>query len=515
MELILGYELLESYKRLPYKVWYALAEFVDNSIQSCRNHPGMAEIYNENGETLTVSIDYDSSKANGYIRIDDNAFGMNGEVLRKALILGKRPDNDKGLSKYGMGLKTSAFWFGDQWEITTTEYGSELKYSLKVDLDEIIAAEKEFHAEQEKTGGILQYKSSIDVTESTCDANEHGTTIIITKLHQRITPTRANNCKMYLGSIYRKDIEKGTLNLQFQGEEVNYEKANLTSKLLKDEDGNDYFRSFQLDINGKIVDGWAAILKNGSRNLGGFALIQADRVIQGWPTNYRPITLFGDQDGGSNTLTNQRLFGELKLDGFEVSHTKDNILFSDDDELKLDEKLQEELADFKKVAAGFRLKDLEVKEEFDFKTAINSVLGYVKRSEFKDTLFTKSVLPSEVIEKSNEEVVARLSSASHEELVVEIDNVEVKVIISSDSSVYDPYLIVQLKSDKNKITIIINKNHTYWGELSSPGSIFDFIVSCIYDGLSEWKAYYIVGNLEPDTIKSIKDTFLRLPLNFK
>jgi hypothetical protein len=515
MDLILGYELLESYKRLPYKVWYALAEFVDNSIQSCRNHPDIAAIYKEDGETLTVSIDYDSSKANGFIRIEDNAFGMNGDVLTKALILGKRPDNDKGLSKYGMGLKTAAFWFGDQWEISTTEYGSETKYTLKVDLDEIIAAEKKFHADQAENGGDLQYKWKIDVTESPCDAHEHGTTITITKLHQRITPARANNCKMYLGSIYRKDIEKGTLNLIFQGDEVNYEKANLTSKLLKDEEGNDYYRSFTLDINGKTVEGWAAILRNGSRNLGGFALIQADRVIQGWPANYRPITLFGDQDGGSNTLTNQRLFGELKLDGFEVSHTKDNILFSDDDELKLDEKLQEELGDFKRIAAGFRLKNLDVKEEFDFKSAIDNVLGYVNRSEFKDTLFTKSVLPNDVIEKSNVEVMSRLSSISHEEMIVDIDGIEVKVIISSDSSVYDPYLIVQTKSDKNRLTIIINKNHTYWGELSSPGSIFDFIVSCIYDGLSEWKAYHIVGNIEPDTIKFIKDAFLRLPLNFK
>lgn len=74
---------------------------------------------------------------------------------------------------------------------------------------------------------------------------------------------------------------------------------------------------------------------------------------------------------------------------------------------------------------------------------------------------------------------------------------------------------MRLKSQKNKLTIIINKNHTYWDLLSSPGSIFDFIVSCIYDGLSEWKAYHIVDSIEPDTIKSIKDTFLRIPLNFK
>jgi len=515
MELILGYELLESYKRLPYKVWYALAEFIDNSVQSYRNHPDLRDVLEENGKALKVIISYNNSKTNGFIRISDNAFGMNEEVLRKALILGKRPDNDKGLSKYGMGLKTSAFWFGDKWEITTTQFGSASRFTFTVDLDKIIEAERNFYQQQSDNEHHSQYKSFIEVIESECEPTEHGTIITISSLNQTITPSRANSCKMYLGSIYRKDIEKGILELEFQGEDVNFEKANLTSKLLKDEDGNDYFREFELDINGKTINGWAGVLKNGSRNLGGFALIQANRVIQGWPTNYRPITLFGDQYGGSNTLVNQRLFGEIVLDGFEVSHTKDTILFSDDEELILDQKLQEELADLKKVAAGFRLKDVEMQNEFDYKTAINSVLDFIKRGEFKDALFTKSVMPSEIIEKSNEEVLERLSKAVHEELLANIDNVEVKVIISSNSSAYDPYLIVRTKSDKNKITLIINKNHPYWHELTSSESIFDFIVSCIYDGLSEWKAYYIAGNIEPETIKSIKDTFLRLPLNFK
>jgi hypothetical protein len=31
-------------------------------------------------------------------------------------------------------------------------------------------------------------------------------------------------------------------------------------------------------------------------------------------------------------LVNQRLFGEMELDGFAVSHTKDEIIFIDDEE---------------------------------------------------------------------------------------------------------------------------------------------------------------------------------------
>ena len=62
MELILGYEILESYQRLPYKTWYALAEFIDNSTQSYRNHPELADILRKEGKSLLVQIDYENKK---------------------------------------------------------------------------------------------------------------------------------------------------------------------------------------------------------------------------------------------------------------------------------------------------------------------------------------------------------------------------------------------------------------------------------------------------------------------
>ena len=70
---------------------------------------------------------------------------------------------------------------------------------------------------------------------------------------------------------------------------------------------------FDFIVNGKKVWGWAGVLANGSRADAGFSIIQANRVIKGWPESYRPTTLFGDQEGGSNDLVNQRLVGELFL----------------------------------------------------------------------------------------------------------------------------------------------------------------------------------------------------------
>ncbi len=115
MELILGYEILESYKRLPYKAWFAFAEFIDNSTQSFRNHPEMETWFETEGSMLTVEISYkNKSKTQlGYIEVSDNAFGMNEEDLQNAMTLGKKPAISNERSKYGLGLKTAAFWFGN------------------------------------------------------------------------------------------------------------------------------------------------------------------------------------------------------------------------------------------------------------------------------------------------------------------------------------------------------------------------------------------------------------------
>src|SRR6185503_7441804 len=61
----------------------------------------------------------------------------------------------------------------------------------------------------------------------------------------------------------------------------------------------------------------------------GFALFRRNRVIQGsGDEGYRPEAIFGK----SNSFRFQRLFGELHLEGFEVSHTKDGFRWDENEE---------------------------------------------------------------------------------------------------------------------------------------------------------------------------------------
>lgn len=521
MELILGYEILESYKRLPYKTWFAFAEFIDNSTQSYRNnHIELNRYYEEEESMLTVQIAYKNSnkKQEGFIEIIDNAYGMNLNDLQNAMTLGKKPLISNERSKYGLGLKTAAFWFGNKWTIETTQKGSAEMLSVSIDLHKILKEEEAYYKNFKKkfpNKPVQQFRPDLKITSKKCLKNEHGTTLRIIDLVRTISGTNANNSIDYLQSIYRIDLQNELLYLEFQGTPLTWNQEDIDRRLLRDNEGEKYKRELNFKINGKSVKGWAGILESGSKASGGFSLIQSDRVIVGYPKNYRNSLIFGSEDGGRNDLTNQRLTGELNLDErFGVSHTKDQILFADDEEDLLDNALFDKLADYKKesnIPHKTRAKK-ETENNFDFESAVKNVIENLKTDAFKDVLLKKTVLPEKAIVKSNEETVKRVLKAKHKSFTYLIDGISIIVILSEDSSPYDPYLIVRPLGGEKKINIAINVNHPYWMELADNNSRFNFLLSCIYDGVSEWKAGFLLHRLDPDTIKFIKDSLLRLEL---
>jgi|GEM_PF-3908573 len=70
--------------------------------------------------------------------------------------------------------------------------------------------------------------------------------------------------------------------------------------------------------------------------------------------------------------------------------------------------------------------------------------------------------------------------------------------------------IVRPLGAEKRINIVINVNHPYWMELSDNNARFYILLSCVYDAVSEWKAGFLFIRLDRDTIKSIKDSLLRV-----
>ncbi|MBO6042312.1 ATP-binding protein [bacterium] len=100
----LGQEL-DYYEKRTYKPDYAIAEFVDNSIQSYLTVKPLLKLIDSEYK-LKIEINYDIN--NDSLEIKDNAGGMTKEVFRNALILGNKPTNLNGLNEFGYGLKTAA-----------------------------------------------------------------------------------------------------------------------------------------------------------------------------------------------------------------------------------------------------------------------------------------------------------------------------------------------------------------------------------------------------------------------
>jgi hypothetical protein len=81
------------------------------------------------------------------------------------------------------------------------------------------------------------------------------------------------------------------------------------------------------------VHGFAALRERASVSEAGFALFRRRRLIQGSADEgYRPEFIFGK----SNSYRYQRVFGELELTGFAVSHTKDGFAWDENEETFLE-----------------------------------------------------------------------------------------------------------------------------------------------------------------------------------
>lgn len=126
--------ILNVFSRLSYKPWYAIAEFVDNSTQSYISHSGELSTAPD-FEKLIVNVKYDVES--NTLTIIDNAYGMEIDRFRDAILLDSRNESQSGRNEFGMGLKTAASWFGKVWKVTSTQYGSINRYTATVDIPKL------------------------------------------------------------------------------------------------------------------------------------------------------------------------------------------------------------------------------------------------------------------------------------------------------------------------------------------------------------------------------------------
>lgn len=496
LELQVGIEVISSYKRLSYTAWYAFAEFVDNSTQSyIDNKNELDKALKKEGVPITVNIEYD--RGGNFIRIWDNSIGMSKSELAQALHIGIPPKNNTQRSKYGLGMKTAACWFGNKWSVKTKKLGED--YAVKIDVD------------VEQVASNLSSKLPTTISEE--KEEEHYTEIRIDNLNRQFHGNTLRKVKEFLNSMYRFDFDNIGLELTWQGKQLKWE--GFKDRFYVTQDGKPYKvpLNFSIGDPAKKIHGWVGVLAKGSRKDAGFSLIQNNRVIQGWPNGYKPESVFGEV--GTNDLINQRVVGELFVDGFAVSHTKDSILWQDSEEEDLEKALEERCQDARALARNIRVKDLKVdKVEKEKNAALDVFESELKSDELRDKLFNEIIPETKVIQLSYKRLLESAKKTQSPSLEVtignDIDAINVKVYFRTASE-FEPYVLVEASSEENLLLIIINTLHPYWTELKTTDNFLGFIRHCVYDGLSEWRAAKKLGRINSDTVKYIKDLLLRLP----
>ena len=308
-----GMGVYKVFKHLKYKPWFAIAEFIDNSLQSFLSKDGK---YGTTRSVCKVKIIYEPN--DDFLSIEDNAFGISDSEHQRAFTAGNPPSDRSGLSEFGMGMKSASIWFSPNWKVTTQAIDSDFEYKYTFDLDEV-----------EKTNGKLTPEVN------NLKSKKGFTKIELNNLHNKLRGSTIKKIKDHLGSIYRCYLRSNKLEISFNEQNLHFEGPPVLKAVEAWPEGDkneiiEWKKTISFSVsNGASVSGFVAIREKGSFAQAGLSLFRRNRLIEGSDEDkYKPKEIFKE----ANSFQSLRIFGELHLEGFEVSHTKDAFNFGEYEE---------------------------------------------------------------------------------------------------------------------------------------------------------------------------------------
>jgi hypothetical protein len=442
MKIKVGVASLRNYKRMPYTLWYALGELVDNSIQAYLDEKkDMDKIFSAEGKKLKISINYD--KHTDSLTISDTSTGITEKRLEQAMEIGgdmARPMGDKSLGEFNVGLKSSAIWLCDLWTITTKRFDEHKETTVMVDNDNVFANNDE-----------------LEVDTKDVPTDRHYTKITFEKLSHKFDKRHLDKTKMFLASMYRNYLNKSVY-ISFNDDDLEWEPFELhnnpkTNKPFKWVIGPGMLGGTeQLEVSG-----WIGILKMGAKKgssaaNAGISVMRRNRMIIGYPDAWRPKNIFAS---GMGSTINQRIVGEIVFNDAKVSHTKDAI---SPEHMEI---MDVYLGDFAKQNGIVKeAKKIQAEANKPTKSESDEVtesIGEVMDESDIGDIAKEPIAPTEVIDNRIEQVFQ--STSKDEVQTYNLKNFLIK-IVSAHLGEDKPYVAYKKISD-TEIKAVINNDHPF------------------------------------------------------
>lgn len=307
-----------AFARLNYKPWFALAEFLDNSIQSFLNNRQQLEAEGHVGP-LVIDISLDDTE----LSVTDRAGGIALKDFPRAFSPASPPDDATGLSEFGLGMKAAACWFSRRWSVRTSALGESVERMVTFDIPKI------------SREGV----ENLPIETAPARESDHFTVVRLQELRVPLRGKTLAKVKEHIASIYRVLMKDGIVAVRMTSGGRTEELTYATPELLEapyyripDAAPVRWFTEFEVDLTDRKVTGWAGVMAVGSHARAGFSVFRRRRLIEGSVgETYKPQAIFGSP----NSFASQRVIGEIFVEGFDVTHTKDGIQWGADEDLVL------------------------------------------------------------------------------------------------------------------------------------------------------------------------------------
>ncbi|GAA1239926.1 hypothetical protein GCM10009633_11100 [Janibacter melonis] len=307
--------MLNLFPNMKYQPWYALGELVDNAIQSyIANRDSLRDA---EGADYRLRIEIEVDRVSDTITVRDNAAGIASADWQRAFRVADPPSDNSGLSQFGVGMKAACCWFAKRWSVRSSALGETEGRAVVFDVPMIVETRDE----------------TLEVITESHAASVHFTEVRMEMLYRKPQTRTISKIHAYLGGIYRQFLRNGDVVITFNGDAIEYvEPAVLTAPLWSDPEGEMHTWRHEVNLrldSGRRVLGFVGIREKGATASAGLALFYRNKVVTGaGEETYRPREIFG----ASNDFRSQRLFGELHMDDFNVTYTKDALVWYDEED---------------------------------------------------------------------------------------------------------------------------------------------------------------------------------------